>query len=113
MASLHLSKATRLLGVFAVGMATSSFAQQVQTPTALAQADTQSSASQSGSEPDYAHAKPMPLPDPGVRPPPPGSEGAQAPGSVAGTPGTAPGNTGSGQQAPVQLVPEQNPKPGS
>lgn len=56
---------------------------------------------------DYENAKPMPLPS---VPAPPNSKtppGIPSTGPIQGTPGSSPGNTGSGEENPRVLVPHR------
>ena len=112
MASIHLPKSTGLLGLLALGMATSSFGQQMQTHGAVTQLSSPYQASQASAGLDFAHAHAMPLPDPGTRPPSEAQSLMQAPDVNLGSPGSSSGESGNGKQAPVRLSPEKDLKLG-
>ena len=106
MTTFALPKKTGLVAVIALGIATSSFGQQLKNRGAVVELNTPDQASQAAAGLDFANAKAMPIPDAGVRPPSASESLLQAPNINLGPSGSSAGGAGSGKQAAVRLAPE-------
>jgi hypothetical protein len=112
MTSFAPIKKPGLVAMIALGVATSSFGQQVKNQGAVVRLDAPAQSMQANTL-DFANAKPMPVPTPSVRPPSLSDSLLQASSVNMGAPGSSTGSAGSGQQAAVRLAPASSAKPGS